>query len=97
MFSNFEPNFIEKNSFGKVVCQILAKIEMTRNKNRLFGRHFKTVQHFQIFFFRIVIFYSPYIYGAKLIAKFRWESGFLKGGFHPWAPTGVKVPWSLKC
>ena len=20
------------------------------------------------------------------------------GGFHaPWAPTGVKVPWSLKC
>ena len=26
-----------KNSFGKVVFQILAKIEMTRNKNRLFG------------------------------------------------------------
>ena len=39
-----------KNSFGKVVFQILAKIEMTRNKNRLFGRHFKTVQHFQNFF-----------------------------------------------
>ena len=39
-----------KNSFGKVVFQILAKIEMMRNKNRLFGRHFKTVQHFQIFF-----------------------------------------------
>ena len=48
MFSYFEPNFIE-NSFGKVVLQILAKIEMTRNKNRLFGRHFETVQHFQIF------------------------------------------------
>ena len=38
-----------KNSFGKVVFQILAKIEMTQNKNRLFGRHFETVQHFQIF------------------------------------------------
>ena len=48
MFSYFEPNFIE-NSFGKVVFQILAKIEMTRNKNRLFGLHFETVQHFQLF------------------------------------------------
>ena len=49
MFSYFESNFI-KNSFGKVVFQILAKIKMTRNKNRLFGRHFETVQHFQTFF-----------------------------------------------
>ena len=40
-----------KNSFGKVVFQILAKIEMTQNKNRLFGRHFETVQHFNFFFF----------------------------------------------
>ena len=32
-----------------MVFQILAKIEMTRNENRLFGRHFETVQHFQIF------------------------------------------------
>ena len=38
-----------KNSFGKVVFQILAKIEMTRNKNRLFGRHFETVQQVSIF------------------------------------------------
>ena len=67
-----------KNCFGKVVFQILAKIEMMRNKNRLFGRHFETVQHFQFFFCRIVIFYSPYIYGANFIAKFGWESGFLR-------------------
>ena len=33
-----------KNSFGKVFFQILAKIEMTGNKIRLFGRHFETVQ-----------------------------------------------------
>ena len=39
-----------QNSFGKVVFQILAKIKMTRIKNRLFGRHFETVQHFQNFF-----------------------------------------------
>ena len=70
-----------KNSFyRKVVFQILAKIEMARNKNRLFGRHFETVQHFQNIFCRIVIFYSPYMYGANFIAKFQWESGFLKGG-----------------
>ena len=65
-----------KNSFGKVVFQILDKIEMTWIKNRLFRHHFETV-HFQFFFFRIVIFYSPYIYGANFIAKFGWESGFL--------------------
>ena len=38
-----------KNSFGKVVFHILAKIEMMWNKNRVFGRHFETVQHFQFF------------------------------------------------
>ena len=69
-----------KNSFGKVVFQILAKIEMMRNKSRLFGRHFETVQHFQIFFAELWLFYSPYIYGANFIAKFGWESGFLRLG-----------------
>ena len=39
-----------KNSFGKVVFQNLAKIKMTRNKNRLFGRHFEMEQHFNFFF-----------------------------------------------
>ena len=87
-----------KNSFGKVFFQILAKIEVTRNKDRLFGRHFETVEHFN-FFCGLVIFYSPYIYGANFIRKFRWESGFLRGvpWNLPWARTGVKVPWSLKC
>ena len=67
-----------KNSFGKVVFQILVKIEMTRNINRLFGRHFETVQHFQNFFAELCFLLS--IYGANFFAKFRWESGFLKGG-----------------
>ena len=51
MFSYFEPNFIEKFIWESGFFQILAKIEMTRNKNRLFGRHFETVQHFHGFFF----------------------------------------------
>ena len=38
-----------KISFGKVVFQNLAKIEMTRNKNRLLSRHFETEQHFNFF------------------------------------------------
>ena len=25
---------------------------------------------------------SVYMYGVKIIKKFRWESGFLKRGFH---------------
>ena len=76
---------------------------MMRNKNRLFGRYFEMVQHFHFFFVaKLRFFFSPYIYGANFIAKFRWESGFLKGGSMetpspPPAPTGVKVPWSLKC
>ena len=53
-----------KNSFGKLfffvvfflflfVCLfvflILTHIEITRTKNRLFGRYFETVQHFDFF------------------------------------------------
>ena len=38
--------FSLKNSFGKVVFQVLVKIEMTQNKNRLFGRHFDIVHYF---------------------------------------------------
>ena len=45
-----------KNSFGKVVFQNLAKIEMTRNKNRLFGRHFETVQYLKFFFVELWFF-----------------------------------------
>ena len=69
------------NSFGKVVFQILAKIEMTRNENGLFGRHFETVQILHIFFPEIWL-WLVYIYGVKIITKFWWESGFLKEGFH---------------
>ena len=71
---------------------------MTQIKNRLFGRHFETVQNFKMCFPDFFL-YSAYIYGANFIAKFRWESGFLRGGSMepPWALTGVTVHWSLKC
>ena len=39
-----------------MVFQNLAKIEMTRNKNWLFGRHFETVQHFKFFFAELWFF-----------------------------------------
>ena len=40
-------NVIGRNVFGRIV---LHPIEMMRNENRLFGHHFETEQHFQIFF-----------------------------------------------
>ena len=54
-----------KNSFGKVVFQILAKIEMTWNKNWLFGRHLETVQHFQFFFAELWIFIAYRVVSNK--------------------------------
>ena len=83
---SWSPNLSQislKNSFGKVVFQILAEIEMTRNENRLFGRHFETVQIFYIFFPWNMVVISIYTYGVKIIKKFRWESGFLWGSMEP--------------
>ena len=45
MLFYFKPNFIEK-FLWESGFQIFAKMEMTRNKNLLFGRHFETVHHF---------------------------------------------------
>ena len=89
-----------KNSFGKEVFQILAKIKTMQNKNRLFGHHFETA-HIKTKKKKesgIMVSNSAYIYGANFIAKFRWESGFLGGSMEPPLGTkGVKIPWSLKC
>ena len=52
MFSYFDPNFIDKFLLESAFFFLtLAKIEMTQNKNRLFGRHFETIQHLNHFFF----------------------------------------------
>ena len=78
--------------------QILAKIRWRKMKIGYLAAILKRYNlFFFFFFFKIMISYN----GANIIAKFRWESGFLgEGGpwkHPPWAPTGVKVPWSLKC
>ena len=68
---SLSPNLSQissKNSFGKVVFQILAEIEMKRNENRLFGRHFEKVQIFYIFLPEIWLWLVyVYIYGVKMI------------------------------
>ena len=69
-----------KNSFGKVVFQNLAKIEMTRNKNWFFGFHFETEQHLIFFFYRIVIFIAR-SYMCKFHCKILVGKWFSRGGF----------------
>ena len=80
--------------------QNLAKIEMTRNKNWLFGRHFETVQHLKNFFAELWFFITRTYMVQISVQNSGGKSGFL-GGVPmeppPWALTGVEVPWSLKC
>ena len=71
-----------KNSFGKVVFQILAKIEMTQNKNRLFGRHFETVQHLQFSFVLNCDFFIVYTY----ILQISLQNSAGKVVFYGWVP-----------
>ena len=88
-----------KKSSGKVVFffQNLATIEMRWDKNRLFCRHFETVQHFRIFW-QNCDFLLPVHIWCKFHCKIPFGKWFSQGvPWTPLAPTGVKVPWSLKC
>ena len=61
---SWSPNLSQislKNSFGKVVLQILAKIEMMRNENRLFGRHFENGTNI-LYFFPEIWLWLVYVY-----------------------------------
>ena len=60
MISYFEPNFIEKFLWESGFSNF-RRTEMTRNEHRLFGRHFETVQIFNIFFAGIWL-YLVYTY-----------------------------------
>ena len=73
-----------KNSFGKVVFQILAKIEMTQNKNLLFGRHFETVQHFQNVFAELRFFIARTYMVQISLQNSGGKMVFLRGV--PWNP-----------
>ena len=92
MFSYFEPNFIEKFLWENFFFQILAKIEVTRNKNRLFGRHFETVHHFQ-FFLQNCDFLRVHTYMVQISLQNSAEKVVFYGWVPrnpPWAPTGSK-------
>ena len=83
-----------------MVFQNLAKIEMRRNKNRLFCRHFETVQH--LIFVQNCDFFMSRTYMVQISLQNSGGKVVFSGRFQgtpppPWAPTGVKVPWSLKC
>ena len=68
-----------KNSFGKVVFQILAEIEMTRNEIGYLAAFWNgtNILYFLTWYIVVISVYI-YIYGIKINKKFRWESGFLK-------------------
>ena len=61
--------------------QNLAKIEMTRNKNRLFGRHFETENHFKIFFAELW-FFMTCTYMVQISLQNSCGKVFFSGGFH---------------
>ena len=44
-----------------------------------------------------MIFYSAYIYSANFIAKFRWESGFLRGSMDPLATNRSESTLVICC
>ena len=74
MFFYFESTFIEK--FLRLVFQILAQIEMKRNKK--IGHLAAILKWYNIlkFLLQNYDFYSAYIYGANFIATFRWKVVF---------------------
>ena len=67
-----------KNSFGKKVFQILAKIEMTRNKNRLFWPPFWNGTTFSIFFFAELWIFIVHTYMVQI--SLQNSAGFLRLG-----------------
>ena len=67
-----------------MVFQNLAKIEMTRNKNRLFGRHFETVQHLN-FFFAELWFFITRTYMVQISVQNSGGKVVFSGGV-PWKP-----------
>ena len=70
-----------------MVFQNLAKIEMTRNKNRLFGRHFETVQHFKKIFAELCFFMSRTYMGQISLQNSGGKVVFSGGSMGP--PLGT--------
>ena len=90
MFSYFEQHLIE-NSFGKVLFKFWPKSKWREIKIGYLAAILKRYNILIFCFCGIMILYSAYIYGANFIAKFRWESGFLRGV--PWNLLGHQWEW----
>ena len=99
---SWSPNLSQislKNSFGKVVFQILTEIEMTRNQNRLLAAILKLYKYF-IFFSWSMVVISVYIYGVKIILKKSGVKMVFSGGSMepPYALMEVRgIPCAVKC
>ena len=90
-----------KNSLGKKVFQILAKIEMTQNKKKIayLAAIMKRYNIFKFFFFAELWFFIVHTYMMQISLQNSAGKVVFYGWVPrnpPWAPTGVKVPWSLK-
>ena len=66
-----------------------GQIEMMRNKNRLFGRHFEMVQYF-ICFSRIMILYSSYIFGPLPGTQHHWRILFMYMALAEWTMLTIR-------
>ena len=80
---SWSPNLSQislKNSFGKVVFQILAEIENDAKWKSVIWPPFWNGTNILYFFSWNMVVINVYTYGVKIIQKFWWESGFLWGG-----------------
>ena len=71
-----------------------------RDKNRLFGHHSEMVQRLIFFFQKYEIcFFIAHTYMVQMSLQNSGGKWFFRGvpWNPPWAPMGVKVPWSFKC
>ena len=91
IFSFFEPNFISKVLWESVFfLQNLATIEMRWDKNRLFCRHFETVQHFRIFFAELWFFIASTYMVQISLQNSVWKVVFSGGSMDPPCTNGSK-------
>ena len=81
---SWSPNLSQlslKNSFGKVIFQILAEIEIREMKIGYLSAILKRYKYFIFFSWNMVVI-SVYLYGVKMILKIPVGKWFSLGGFH---------------
>ena len=80
---SWSPNLsqisLKKIPLGKWFFKFWPKSKCREMKIGYLAAILKRYKYFIFFSWNMVVI-SVYIYGVKMIKKFRWESGFLKGG-----------------